>query len=415
MDEVGRIGTYMAWRNATTDICIDHILGARKLLNDHSILGLPKRLDDYTIRYVNFMLLGLARSGDVEPRRMLLDVEPSQDEINTFNKFFNVESAFSVKGIGFEIEQPPEAYRLCGASFWRLLGGHHEYYGQYEISIPPLNIDYKGKNLRIFKKVMRNLEYFVSEIEEYNPDDDEAKFRGCGSHVHISINGTVRSWAKLMNTLISLTPIFAPFFSWHYYLGKDGIEKKVSNENFFNFREELTHWCKMVDYVTIDDVERIVKESKYLRKSKPNENDNSYSIIQINKYRKAIITIELRLNEAPPPLAWLAVYLMVKYSMLIDKSPMIIDIDDLYNEQIFSNTCPPRGMPINDELNFHVIRSDKLVFNSAKIKAKRFNIIGKIYEIVKRVYGMPKPLEEILLHVLREGKLPNFRMIREII
>jgi len=366
----------------------------------------PLSVSPSIIHYMNFMLLGAIKTGDLEPRELpILTHPPSKEEVRVFHEVFSVNSTFDIKkpSIGFEIEQAPEFYET--RLLWQLLGGHHEYYGAYEVLLPPMHID-GDKNYCVWKNALSDLKHFVSE---YYETDDEDSYNACGSHTHVCLpSSPMRSpklWAKTINTLISLLPIFAPFFS-NPYVYVDGKVRRIETGNRYSFRRKVWYWCHIPAYVIADDIINVSQENA--RKLKPDDMPNSYYAVQLNRYRKSIATIEIRVNEAHPLQAWCATWLMVRYAEIIPRSPLFCNLEDLYKRTITTYSAK-----INDTLELDVIRGDDKVFTGS-MTVNRVEVIKKIYKEVSKHYTMPKKLLEVYKLIIKDVRLPDIDVLKQL-
>ena len=191
---------------------------------------------------------------------------------------------------GFEIEQldTDVCHQLRFAYPW-----HYDGSGPYETALPPSI--YPGRRLKGFIDMCRatpNCEWtWKSEISH---PQAPARMAGCGSHIHFRPRQDVEyisaqwvaAWTSAYNTLVETVPLVLPMFCW-------GRER----DNVFTFRREALYWAKIV--------RRRVSPATTRRFLSPTYSGHPYDAVAWNKkVEEKPLTIELRLNETHPAIAY---------------------------------------------------------------------------------------------------------------
>ena len=147
--------------------------------------------------------------------------------------------------------------------------------GPYEISLVPFK----------YSQIYQLIPWFCKALKIVNPftyfKRDDGGCEQAGNHLHVSpivisnVN-ILEEYAKLFNNLVELLPIFAPWFAININMYGD----------FYRFRDTVEDWAQQP--------QRIGPQTIALFNS-----GRHYDAVTLNANRKATVTIEIRLNEAP--------------------------------------------------------------------------------------------------------------------
>lgn len=191
---------------------------------------------------------------------------------------------------GFEIEQlDTDVCSTLRFSYdW-----HYDGSGPYETALPPSV--YPGRMLKGFIDRCRTTPdctwKWKSEIDHPRAPSRRA---GCGSHIHFRPRQEIEyisaqwvaAWTTAFNTLVEVVPLVLPMFC--YGRERDAV---------FTFRREALYWAHIV--------RRRVSEATTMRFLDPGYSGHPYDAVAWNKSRETKpLTIELRLNETHPSIAY---------------------------------------------------------------------------------------------------------------
>lgn len=151
-----------------------------------------------------------------------------------------------------------------------------------------------------YKSLKSMLSAFLDDVEEtwdwHNQDDDGS---GAGSHLHFHLeeldgrygDDTIEAWTITWNSLVDLTPFFAPFLAADWTNGfRDAVDYWAS--------PQTTRWSQST---TRDNVRQAYQRPEVRQYESVTLNSNSAD---------KPVTIELRLNEAHPTFACFGMWFM---------------------------------------------------------------------------------------------------------
>lgn len=190
---------------------------------------------------------------------------------------------------GMEIEQPDQ---VIDPRLRRYYEWHYDGSGPLETALPPsVNpITHIKRFIDIVNELNARWEW-VNEF--YTP----GRWRGCGSHIHFRVRDDLEHpvpiedvWATTYNTFIEVYPFILPLFAF-------------GNREVYTFRREVLTWADIIPTRLSPELMR-----DYLRED---YESHPYHAIALNrKTREKPLTIEIRLAETHPAIAYYVMLIM---------------------------------------------------------------------------------------------------------
>jgi hypothetical protein len=164
-------------------------------------------------------------------------------------------------------------------------------------------------------------------VSDYDVDNDDVyDKRTCGSHLHFRVNDRWKM-ARMANWLAVLSPFLIPLWSLQRELMyKSELEVSDMDRGMVKARSMFHHYTLAPKYITSRDIaEADMEERNYRGYDLVDENE--FYAVELNKYRKNTVTIEVRVNEQHP----LAVIAMLEIADELSSRPVpIVELEGLY-------------------------------------------------------------------------------------
>ena len=228
----------------------------------------------------------------------------NQDEVPSDDLVYATGYRKTVTTFGFEVEQPSEliCYGLRSGS-----GYHWHFDGS-----GPLETTFGGGAFpasevkKFYDAVNRTCPWdWVNEYYGMTTISREAKWRGCGSHIHFRVREgelrghteIVEAWTTAYNTLIECVPLLAPMFAW-------GTKGKN-----FAFRRTIGEWSG----IETTRLSPISVYTKFL--SNTERNFRSYKNVTFNPSSEdgKPLTLEVRSAETHVGFAYVVALLLNRF------------------------------------------------------------------------------------------------------
>lgn len=296
---------------------------------------------------------------------------------------------------GFEIEQLDRDVcdQLRLSYEW-----HYDGSGPYETALPPST--YPGRMLKGFVDRCRLTPgcawTWKSEISHPR---EPGRLAGCGSHIHFRPRQDVEyisaqwleAWTTAFNTLVETVPLVLPMFAWGRE--RDGV---------FTFRREALFWANIV--------KRRMSSASMSRFLDPSYTGHPYEAVAMNKKIQAKpLTIELRLNETHPSIAYeLAILLNRVIRKCYERgfvSPKMVDGLHVI-EEIERNTL--QSIERRENLYTALERVENIRFHPRReipLLDREYPNYLELFKDILRNYGHPyPPMGRVCRLFLSEGE-----------
>lgn len=256
----------------------------------------------------------------------------------------------------------------------RRLHFHNDYGVIYEISLPPFSIPPRKTDLLIAYYAEELTGIIGARVSHCIGYDDE---RSASQHFHVrSVN--FQLLARMANWMISMIPIVKfigtmPYHIRHYYHGRVEyryLRKERTDSTMF--RPMVTHYSKKPYYISAATIQELENADVSTRGYDP-EPGNFFYAIELNKYRKNIVTLENRLTENHVLSSIFLTELFYNLSQryphpLVDISIMYIDhVKDLFSIRTHDIIQYDRYLlkehPLIEKQKYHVIELLELLLN----------------------------------------------------
>lgn len=298
-------------------------------------------------------------------------------------------------------------------SWLHILHFHKDWAYVYEMSSPVMTYQWPPRledlaTIALIEAIAAGNGFLVSEYNyDFCCEGDE---RTCGAHIHFK--STPLTAAKIHNWLVFLTPLIAPALVLGRRVRIESGEQPViysQSEHEYRFRFMLWHYAAPPRYISryeIRDAENA--PGAQFRGYDVDRDNNAFYIIEINKYRKAVWTIEYRINEQHPLVAY---FLLDVAGQLASKRVPVVHVSRYYDRN---------NIPVDYEFRVAAtivvpwIKDNwlrELIGDTIRID----EFAGKLLTLLKN----PNPVTERILDKLSRGKRPlytdHLRWTRELI
>lgn len=218
-------------------------------------------------------------------------------------------------------------------SWMNMLHFHRDWAYVYEMSSPVMVYQWPPRledlaTMAVIEAIAAGNGFLVSEYSyDFCCEGDE---RTCGAHIHFK--STPLTAAKIHNWLVFLTPLIAPALVLGRKVRIESDEPPVifsQSEYEYRFRFMLWHYAAAPRYISryeINDAESM--PGAQFRGYDVDRDNNAFYIIEINKYRKAVWTIEYRINEQHPLVTY---FILDVASQLADKRVPVVNVAKYYD------------------------------------------------------------------------------------
>ena len=277
----------------------------------------------------------------------------------------------------------------------RRLQFHNDYGVIYEISLPPFSIPPRKSDLMIAHYAEELTGIIGARVSYCIGYDDE---RSASQHFHVR-STNFQLLARMANWLIATIPIIKfigsmPYYVKYFYRGRVeyhyfGREKTDSAV----FRPMVSHYSKKPYYISAATIQELENTNVNTRGYDP-EPANFFYAIELNKYRKNIVTLENRLTENH---VLSSIFLTELFFNLSQKYPHpLADATMLYNDHV------RHPIPITVD---SIVQYDKYLMKDHPLIEKReYRMIDLLELLIDRVYDNLSDISTIIADYIKSRK-----------